>query len=329
MNSQATLLGGLTTILLILCLASSAAAQQTGQIPLGQLPGANTRPATSNGQQLAVQQPARVNPMEPEWYRSLTPAQHQHIDDILKYWEFKSSSVKRYRCEFRRWDYDPVFGPQNQAKEYSTGDIKYSAPDKGLYRVTSLQRFAEGKYEPVTDESQFEQWICDGQWVYYFDHAQKKLVQSQLPPEIRGKAIGKGPLPFLFNANAEDIKRRFWVRVVTPPQVAEQEYHLEAVPRLQEEAANYRVVKLILARQDFLPKAMVVFDRNGRSHTTFEFNNREVNFSVLAETLNLFHREFFEPAAPSGWTKQVVPYQGLATPGNTAAAPGGSPGVRR
>ncbi len=41
------------------------------------------------------------------------------------------------------------------------------------------------------------------------------------------------------------------------------------------------------------------------SRTTFQFNDREVNFSILAEQLNLFHREFYEPKLPAGWTREV------------------------
>jgi TIGR03009 family protein len=335
MNSQPITIGAVLPSLLFACVTVPLWAQQLPQSPLvaGQ---AAHRSAVAAPQQIGTPSAAVQNPLEPEWWRSLTPAQHKHIDDILKYWEFKSSDVKRYRCVFRRWTYDPVFGPAdpNTAASYCEGEIKYSAPDKGLFRVQLMKKHVGGKYEDVQDGSEFDHWICDGQWVYYFDHQEKKLVQRQLPPEMRGKEIGKGPLPFLFNAKADDIKRRFWVHVVTPPNVSD-EYHLEAVPRLQEEAANYKMVRVILAREDFLPKAMVVFERNFTpavpSRTTYEFNQREVNFNILAEKLNLFHREFFEPATPSGWTKQVIPFQGLATPnaGNTAGAPAETTATRR
>ena len=289
---------------------SSALAQQPSQAS----PPVQRVAAAGSAQPGPPAQLQASAPLAPAWI-PLNPKHQEYVDQVLTYWEFKSSKINRYRCAFRRWEYDPVFGPQDTFKTYSEGSIKYSQPDKGLFRVEKMVQYeapsqAGGKpgYKPAGEEM-FEHWVCDGEWVFNFDHQRKRLVQTQLPPDMRGKAIGNGPLPFLFNAKADDIKRRFWLRVITPTGV-QNEYHLEAVPRTQEDAANFKMIHVIIDESDYLPKAMVVFDRNYSpqrtpSRTTFEFLDRDVNFSVLAEQLNLFHREFFEPAVPSGWAKDV------------------------
>jgi TIGR03009 family protein len=300
----------------------------------------NTHPAT--GAPLAA--PTAVGPQAlaaPSWI-PLNEKHQQYVDQILAYWEHKSSQVKRYRCQFRRWEYDPVFGPKDTYKTFSEGVIKYAEPDKGLFRVESVQQYQAAKepggqatYVPAAKETG-EHWVCDGHWVYQYDHRRSELVQTELPPEMRGQAIGSGPLPFLFNAKADDIKRRFWLRVVTPTNV-QGEYHLEAVPRTQEDAANFKMVRVVIDMSDYLPKAMVVFDRNFSAdtptRTTFEFRNREVNFSILAEQLNFFHREFYEPAVPSGWTKRVQKWNEpmAAAPGapTTARTPDPASELRR
>ncbi len=292
-------------------------------------PATGARAVATNGVPAGVNAAGRtaVSPAAPSWI-PLPPKHQQYLDQVLAYWEFKSNQVKRYRCTFRRWEYDPVFGPKATFNTYSEGVIKYSEPDKGLFRVERMSQYeaprqagGQPTYLPA-DQSLFEHWVCDGQWVYHFDHQLKKLVQTQLPPELRGKAIGKGPLPFLFNAKADDIKRRFWLQVITP-KGAENEYHLEAVPRTQEDAANFKMIHVIIDKADYLPKAMVVFDLNYRpetpSRTTFEFTKREVNFSVLAEQLNLFHREFFEPAVPNGWAKDVRKWNRPVAPRSSSA----------
>jgi len=272
--------------------------------------------------------------MAPSWI-PLNPKQQEYLDQLLDYWEFKSSQVKRYRCKFQRWEYDPVFGPGGgKAKTYSEGIIKYSAPDKGLFRVENMLQYqppreAGGTEYVPADKTLFEHWICDGQWVYQMDYPRERLVQTQLPPEMRGKAIGKGPLPFLFNAKAGDIKRRFWIHVITPP-TATGEYWLEAVPRTQEDAGNFKKIHVIISEKDFLPQAMVLFDQSTGAnsdppHTTYRFVDREVNFSILAEKLNLFHREFYEPAVPPGWTKDVRPWNQPAVPQGRAAAASPTP----
>jgi TIGR03009 family protein len=255
-------------------------------------------------------------PMAPAWI-PLTPAHQAYLDQILAYWEHKSSQTNRYRCTFKRWEYDPVFGPKEAAKTYGEGVIKYSAPDKGLFRVDSLLEYQAPKEAggqptygaPQEQSGSYDHWICDGTSIFEFDHRQKVLMQHVLPPEVRGQAIAKGPLPFLFNAKSEDIKQRFWLQVITPSN-AKGEYWLEAVPKSQEDAANFKMIHVIIDVADYLPKAMVLFDTSyvpgtRPARTTFQFNEREVNFSILTEQLNLFHREFYEPKLPAGWTRKV------------------------
>ena len=263
--------------------------------------------------------------MVPSWI-PLSASHEEYVNQVLGYWEHKSNQIQRYRCTFKRFEYEPVFGPKDAFQTYSEGVIKYAAPDKGLFRVDKLQTYQpprdpgdKAKYVTL-DDNPGDHWVCDGKRVFQFDHARKTLVETELPPEYHGKAIGKGPLPFLFNANADDIRRRFWIRVITPPE-AQREYWLEAVPKLQEDAASFKMIHLIIDETDFLPKAMILFDPNfvpveRPSRTTFQFNDREVNFSVLAEQLNLFHREFYEPKLPKGWNRQVERHAPPEMPGS-------------
>ena len=79
-------------------------------------------------------------PMAPNWI-PLAPNHQQYLDQLLTFWEQKSSQTNRYRCTFKRWEYDPVFGPKDTFKTYSEGVIKYSAPDKGLFRVDTLLEY--------------------------------------------------------------------------------------------------------------------------------------------------------------------------------------------
>lgn len=327
MDSNKTRLIAPTSILLLAVILATPlrARKQTPETS-----GDNQTVAARTDTRISGEPPARAvaEPMAPSWI-PLNSKQQEYLDQLLNYWDFKSSQIKRYRCTFRRWEYDPVFGPEEHCKAYSEGIIKYSAPDKGLFRVEKMSQYqppreAGGKPEYVpADKTRFEHWICDGQWVYQMDYQRKRLVQTQLPPEMRGKAIGKGPLPFLFNAKAEDIKRRFWIHVITPPS-ASGEYWLEAVPRTQEDAGNFKKIHVIISEKDYLPQAMVLFDQSANPNsepprTTFEFVDREVNFSILAEKLNLFHREFYEPAVPAGWTKDVRKWNQPARPPGQAS----------
>jgi TIGR03009 family protein len=248
----------------------------------------------------------------------LSPEHQKFLDDVLNYWETRSKSIERYRCTFQRWEYDPVFGPPGTFKTYSEGTIKYSVPDKGMFRVESIKHFTppanpgeQPKYTERQGESG-EYWICNGTSIFEHDHKNKQLIERELPPHMRGKAITEGPLPFLFGAEAAKIKQRYWMRPLAVPEGVK-EYWLEAYPKYRKDAASYLKLQVIIDQADFLPKGLVIFDRNfdprtNPSRTTFTFNNRELNWSIALQQLNIWNRYFYEPKTPFGWKKIVEKY---------------------
>lgn len=267
---------------------------------------------------------ALATPQAPKWIP--LPAEHEkYLDQVLGYWQDSSAKIKRYRCKFTRWEYDGVFMTRDQktgempAKTQSLGVLKYAAPDKGLFKVEQLLHYTapqkpgdKAQYLPHP-EDRGEQWICDGKSVFAFDHQKKQLMQTELPPEMQGRAIVDGPLPFMFGADAAKIKQRFWIRVITPKD-SKGEYWLEAVPKTRTDAANFRMLHIIIDEQDFLPKAMAMFDRNydevrNPTCTNFVFEKREVNWNETIDKINIFAREFWEPATPLGYKKVVERYQ--------------------
>jgi TIGR03009 family protein len=271
-------------------------------------------------------------------FAPLSAQEQKYLDDILNYWEQRSKSIERYRCTFRRWEYDPVFGPRDPdtCKRYSEGEIKYSAPDKGMFKVGKILHYAPPAKDGdnpgyVEREGEVgEHWICDGRSIFEHDEKNKQLIQRELPPHMRGKAIAEGPLPFLFGAETEKIKQRYWIRPLPVPKEVKGQYWLEAYPKTRQDAANYQKVHVIIAQADFLPQALILFDRNFDPHrnparTTFSFENREVNWSIALQQLNIFNREFYEPKVPFGWKKIYEKFDTPPTAQNFApAAVGGS-----
>ena len=209
------------------------------------------------------------------------------------------------------------------------GTIKYSAPDKGLFKVEKIMHYTPpgAAGEKVTylerEGESGEHWICDGKSIIEYDHKNKQLIQRELPPHMQGKAIAEGPLPFLFGADAEKIKQRYWIRPLPVPDGVK-EYWLEAFPKTRKDASSYLKVHVIIDQTDFLPKGLVIFDRNfdpreNPARTTFTFAEREVNWSVAFQALKWWEKEFFEPSPPSGWKKVVEKYD--APPDAQAYAP--------
>lgn len=287
---------------------------------------------------------AMATPRAPEWI-PLPPEHEKYLDQVLAYWQESSAKIKRYRSKFTRWEYDAVFGPPRDpstgelpAKTQSVGVIKYAAPDKGLFKVDQILHYTPGKkpgekpqYLPQAGDPG-EHWVCDGKSVFSFDHSQKKLLQTELPPEMQGKSIVDGPLPFMFGAEASKIKQRFWIRVITPKD-ATNEYWLEAVPKMRGDAANFKMLHIIIDAGDFLPKAMAMFNRNydpqtNPSATNFVFEKREVNWNETIDKINIFAKEFWEPSAPLGYKKVVERYQPTAEERISAPTPSTKQAVR-
>lgn len=309
--------------------ASQGGQPRTGETRTGETrsgAGRDARSGTPRGKETAGAirppiGPVAGAPMEPEWHRDLTDEHRKYVDEILGFWESQTKSVKRYRCEFTRYDFDAEFGPRGReptASTISKGSIMYAAPDKGLYRITKIQHYKPGeKGEATYEELKGEvgdHWVCDGKSVFTFVASRKKVVKTALPPELQGEGIIDGPLPFFMGANAKRMKDRYWIHVITPPEATKRnEYWLEAYPKRQEEAADHKFVHVIIDEK-FLPKALKLFppEYGGSSgssrYSTLVFDEREVNWSILKEQLLPFMREFYEPKVPRGWEMEVAEY---------------------
>jgi TIGR03009 family protein len=260
-------------------------------------------------------------PVLPCPFPPLDAQQQQYLDRALQAWEQHSAKIQNYSCELERWEYDPIFGPRDprEAKSYSKGILKYAAPDKGLFKIEKVMLYQApknaGEQAQFVESPNLEQWICDGLKIFQFEYPKKQLIERTLPKELQGKAIVDGPLPFLFGAKSEKIKARYWLRLITPNDV-KNEFWLEAIPKYRRDAANFKMVHVIVDQQDFLPKALQLFDpaydaQKRQTRTVYTFNNRQVNAQQGLQALNIFQGHFYQPKTPSGWKFIVEPF----TPG--------------
>jgi TIGR03009 family protein len=246
--------------------------------------------------------PAQAAPAGPPF--QLTDTDQAYVDQILQMWENTSKEIKTFDSPFERWEYDPVFGPTEVPFIKSKGQLSYSKPDKGSFKINETERYVQkdpnqpGKYEPQKQEVG-EHWVCDGKAIYQYNHEKKQLVVSPLPEHMRGQSIVDGPLPFLFGAEAAKLKVRYWIRC---KESNAQRIWLEAYPRTQEDAANYHHVDVMLDRKTMMPAAIQVHLPNGRNRTVYMFNDKpSVNGALDA----LFGSIFSSPRTPLGWTRVV------------------------
>lgn len=251
----------------------------------------------------------------------LTAIEQAFLDQVLRQWEEQSGKIDTFNCDFTQFVYDPVFGPGNDesgqpiAKSEGYGAVSYQKPDKGSFHVKELLTWDAAQKKRVANSNLIgEHWVCDGESVYEFRSKEKQLVVTPIPPQMQGQNIADGPLPFLFGAKANALKERYWLRV--DPRAPEGSIWLAAMPKRQQDAANYKLVELMLDSSKMLPSAMRVTAPDSSQTTyTFKLSEASINSRVAAFWNTLFQA----PRTPIGWTKVVEQPQMAAAPAQAQA----------
>ena len=246
-------------------------------------------PGDPRGQPIGAPAPDPRQPLQCPFNPPLSPQEEANLDRVLLYWEQSSKSTKTFACEFERLEYDPL-DPTRRPNEpkVDRGEIQYSAPDKALFRVKGETG---------------EQWACDGKAVYEMDPVRKLMIVHKLPPEMQGKAIAEGPVPFLFGAKAAQLKQRYYLRIITPDARRQQEVWLEAWPRFMADAQNFKYAELILAigERSLTPTAVQIHHPNGKNRMVYTLSSIEINKASLGAIFD----NPFQPKAPRGWQTVV------------------------
>ena len=231
----------------------------------------------------------------------LTPQEEGDLDRLLMYWEQGSANVKTFECKLTLFAFD-TFDPTgtrkpDEPKSEEHGEIKYSAPDKALFRI-------------IGEEDAGEYWMCDGKAIYTKDAVRKQIKVQKLPPELQGKAIGDGPVPFLFGAKAVKLKQRYYMRIVTPEAKRREQVWLEAWPRYPADAKNFKYAELILSigEKSLTPTDLRLHHPNGNQYFVYRLSSIAVNKSggVLG---GVFEDPWWRPRAPRGWQTVEEPPQ--------------------
>ncbi len=257
--------------------------RETGEIP---------RSTLGPGGQQGMAGPAPQPPQPPF---VLTPAEEQQLDRVLLFWEKSSNQVKTFRADFRRWEYNPALAdPQrqdpNQPIAEDDGELRFQAPDKGLFSIEKGPRA--------------EKWVCDGKSLYQYDFRTQKVYEYKLPPEAQGRGITNGPMPFLFGAKAEQLKARYWIRIITPPE-AKNQIWLEAYPKQLADAQDFQKVEIILTigKDDLIPTAIQIYLPGGKARTVYTLANIKIN----QVDPRMIFQDPFTARIPPGWQKIVDP----------------------
>ena len=216
------------------------------------------------------------------------------LENLLTDWEKRNKEIHVLKSKFYHWRYDAVFGNGNQPPPPDEGELKFAAPDKAWM------------YVKAKDPKQSEQWLCDGKSVFHWDYANSVVTEYIMPPEMQGKGIGDGPLPFVFGIEAQKLKQRYFMRIITPPNV-QNEVWLEAFPKWQQDAANYYKVEVILQvvgeSHALFPYAIQIYAPNKKDRIVYQLQSPEIN--PRGPFIDIFGSENWKPSIPFGWTKRT------------------------
>ncbi|MCA9128612.1 MAG: TIGR03009 domain-containing protein [Planctomycetales bacterium] len=287
---------------------------QQQQAAAQQIPIVQVQDAVAAGQARVPQQP----------FPDLTPAEVSFVDQVLNVWETRTASIKRYSADFRRWQYDSTKFEDGHYT-VASGILKYETPDRGVFKVETLESIAQkgppAVYRVDPRRPYGEHWICDGEWVHVLDHNEKKAQLIQLSPDQRGNLASRSPLPFLFGVKAAEVKQRYWIRPLNPPNRPE-ELWLEVYPKFTMDAGNYSRVQVVLDRKDILPKGLIVFmpewTPQQPNREVYQFDNRETDSVMDALRQRLLFQNFIQTKLGSDWEIVKEPY---IPPEQTASQP--------
>ncbi len=225
-----------------------------------------------------------------------TAKEKQELEEILTKWEQATAVTENYRYEFRRWEYDPVFGPKNTFKTYSEGVIEISMPDSWYIRIDKVlecQRPWKSGEEPhyAVDDDKLEESSYDGSWLTYADSRSKTLSRSEVPPNSRHGLgfrffyrlepvdddsttdLGE-PLRWLASIDRKTLKQKYRLRLLASAQQDKETIRIEAIPKKSGFLSFTTII--ILDRELCLPIAGILFDSphspsHDQGRTVYEF----------------------------------------------------------
>lgn len=256
----------------------------------------------------------------------LTQEEQRELDEFLVRWERYSQTIKRYDVDFTSYYYDAAViraNPADVGKPVQTtfGFFKYVAPSRFVYNtegewVGGKQVKREKQREDEHPKAFAEKILIDEKTVFYYDYNAKTVKQINIPAEMIGKGIADSPLPLIFGAKAEDMKKRFFMKIVTSEQHKATQIWLQTRPRHIEDQSEFSQLEIRIDKKTLRAMALKKdLDVKGNAYKVYVLNEPKINDNLdrIRETLT----GFFRSDIPKDWKHVVEDYtvmQAEATP---------------
>ncbi len=304
-------------------------------------PGGLANPAAAGGQggqaarppqgsaagQAAPNQPAAMSP-------AVDPATAQRMNQLLKEWEERGKGDQGLYAKFTRTD--KTVGALEPKK--FQGIAWLQRPDKACIQ---FEEMVAGQPKPVFHE----RIIATGEAVYHFRGPERKGFIYPLNPDHQRRELQEGPLPFMFNMQAAEAKRRFDMQVVKEIPAKDDQpakCYIKIIPLLPVDREEYHQAVVLLNLETFLPEALRLWGPNDKDTKDYLFQEVQRNPTISPAYFNgrKMAEDFKKP--PYGYKVEVVQEapvpppagagrvgQPSGRPAQPASRPDARPGRRR
>jgi len=240
----------------------------------------------------------------------LTPAEQRELDEFLIGWERYSATINRYDVNFDLTIVDPTIAgaEPNRPHKIAFGYFKYIAsPRRFVYVIEGeWQGNTQTKRGDNNPNIHAEKIVIDEKSVYKYDYNAKTVLQINVPSEQIGKGIADSPLPLIFGAKAEELKRRFSMRIVPIPS-RDDLIWLHARPLFIEDQQEFKELEIVLDKRTLTAIGLKQYDINDKGYRHFSLKQPQVNPRPVRSLLEDI-REWFTPDVPRGWKHIEEPW---------------------
>jgi hypothetical protein len=196
----------------------------------------------------------------------LAANQEKNVNRLLDRWDQWNATTKAFKCRFKHWKYDSVFGPPDRPMRIDNGTIEYAASGRGKYQVDSIEE--NGQPRVSTDKGLVLSPASDAKAGVGLNISDPIAVSSPLlRVDVNNSAI---TLFHPLKGKIAELKRLYYFREITPAD-AKDEIWLEAFPRSTHVAMWTQEVQLIFHTRDMSPKAIKIVAPGGRSRDVYLF----------------------------------------------------------
>ena len=252
------IVGAIGTFAVGLAVVSGAALAQGTRAP------ADAKGAAATTKPKAAPRPAAEAPpivVDPEKVRKL--------EGILKQWEKESATITQLDATFKRTDRKLGFKTLSQFE----GRALLKSPNLACLNLEKVDAGPEAQVKTHFHE----RILCTGDDVVQYDGATKQIIIYPLGKGEQQRALQQGPLPFLFNMKAAEVKARYNMELMLEGRDA---YRIKIAPKEEIDRDAFAEALLDLDRQTFLPRALMLTSPNEKETQTYVFKAIETEKKV-------------------------------------------------